>query len=59
MKTYCISIIILFIIGCRNKIKPSVEDMKIADRQFSPYSNENGYAQAFVEFAHPDAVMIR
>lgn len=44
--------------GCASR-QPSAEQLLEVDRNFSAYSKENGVARAFVEFAHPDAVLLR
>ena len=57
-RTFLILTVILVVMGC-NQQKPSVEELYKADRDFSALSEKDGFAKAFIEFAHPDAVLLR
>lgn len=50
--------IFLFLLGCHHPT-PSVEELYKADRDFSALSEKTGFANAFVEYAHEDAVLLR
>lgn len=59
MKTvFFISLILIFIFGCNLK-KSDVKELFDADKKFSDMAAEKGYPAAFIEFAHPDAVILR
>lgn len=55
---YLFPIFLLIFFGC-NTQKPDVSELFEADRKFSAMSVEKGYPEAFIEFAHPDAVILR
>ncbi|MEZ5103119.1 MAG: nuclear transport factor 2 family protein [Draconibacterium sp.] len=59
MKQLFIPILLLFIIGCGQKEKPDIEQLFEVDRRFSNSASTNGFNNAFIEFAHPDAVLLR
>jgi ketosteroid isomerase-like protein len=50
--------ILVALIGC-NKPKTSVQDLFDADMNFSQLSIDSGFAKAFIQYAHPDAVLLR
>jgi ketosteroid isomerase-like protein len=56
-------LIILFLFSlltfCKLPVKPDSEQLLKADRKFSATSVEKGFNIAFIEFAHPDAVLLR
>lgn len=45
--------------ACTPLKKISVDDIINADRKFSARAGAVGYGKAFIEFAHPDAVILR
>jgi len=52
--------ILLIAIACNtNKPAPSVKELIAVDSTFSRYSEKSGYSKAFIEFAHPDVIMLR
>ncbi len=55
---YFIPFMLVFIFGCNNQ-NPDIKELFEADRKFSAMSVEKGYPAAFIEFAHPDAVILR
>ncbi len=55
---YFIPFMLVFISGCNHQ-KPDVKELFDADKKFSDMSVEKGYPAAFIEFAHPDAVILR
>ncbi len=55
---YLFPVFLLLFFGCNIK-KPDVSELFEADRKFSAMSVEKGYPAAFIEFAHPDAVILR
>ena len=48
-----------FLMFCKPTIKAGSEQLFEADRKFSATSVEKGFNKAFIEFAHPDAVLLR
>jgi ketosteroid isomerase-like protein len=55
---YFIPFILIFIVGCILQ-KPDVKELFDIDKKFSDMSVEKGYPMAFIEFAHPDAAILR
>jgi ketosteroid isomerase-like protein len=51
--------LVLILFSCQTKIESSVEQLFKADKSFSNASEKDGYANAFIEFAHPDVVLLR
>ena len=49
---------ILFV-SCHPTQKCTVDDLLEIDKQFSKASEKNGFARAFTDFAHTDAVILR
>ncbi len=58
MKWFFAAILVLGLTSCGLK-KPSVEDLYQADRDFSALSEKAGFAEAFIRYAHDDAVLLR
>lgn len=56
-----LAVIVFFLLinACKYKPLPSPEVLLEADREFSTYSDNNGYKKAFVTFAHDQAVLLR
>ena len=50
---------VLLFLGCHTKKQPVLGELMETDRQFSEVAMETGFNKAFVEFAHPDAVLLR
>lgn len=48
-----------FLTFCKSSEKQSAEQLFEADRKFSASAIEKGFNQAFIEFAHPEAVLLR
>ena len=48
-----------FLTFCKPPAKPDKEQLLEVDRKFSSTSVEKGFNKAFIEFAHPDAVLLR
>lgn len=44
---------------CNPALKPTIDDLFEADRNFSKMAMEKGFPTAFIEYAHPDAVLLR
>lgn len=59
MKTISILMLALLVWACTNHPKPQVEQLFEADRKFSKMAMEKGFPTAFIEYAHPDAVLLR
>jgi len=59
MKHLLFPFLILFLIGCKTSDKPDVKQLFEVDRQFSDAASEIGFNKAFIEYAHPDAVLLR
>ncbi len=58
------NIFLLFIISfslasCQLKPKPNAKELMQVDKGFSAFAVEKGWKKAFIEFAHPDAVLLR
>ncbi len=47
------------LLGCKNKTKPNADQLIEIDQQFSNATAEIGFNKAFIEFAHPNAVLLR
>jgi len=58
MKYFVLLLFILFIFGCMQP-KYSVEELYKVDLEFSAKSVEVGFNRAFIEFAHPEAVLLK
>jgi ketosteroid isomerase-like protein len=48
-----------FLTFCNPPVKPDKEQLLKVDREFSATSVEKGFNNAFIGFAHPDAVLLR
>ena len=60
MKNILIALISFsFLMFCKPPEKPNSEQVLEIDRKFSAASEEQGFNQAFIEFAHPNAVLLR
>lgn len=59
MKNLTLLIILLTLTLCKPVVKPDKEELMEVDRRFSATSVEKGYNKAFIEFAHPAAVLLR
>jgi ketosteroid isomerase-like protein len=60
MKKILISLITLFFLTfCKPAEKPGAEQLLEIDRKFSATAVEKGFNTAFIEFAHPEAVLLR
>jgi len=59
MTRFWIFLLFLIISGCQMNKKPSVEELFEVDKKFSLLSTEIGYNNAFIEFAHDDAVLLK
>lgn len=59
MKIKTLFFLIMVLFSCRQTGKPQVDQLFEADKSFSAASEKIGYANAFIEFAHPNAVMLR
>lgn len=59
MKNLVLLITLLLLTFCKPGIKPDKEELLDLDRKFSSTSTEKGYNNAFIEFAHPNAVLLR
>ncbi len=46
-------------ISCQNAPTPMVDEILNADLEFSAMAVEKGYNKAFIEYAHPEAVLLR
>lgn len=51
--------LILILIACDPVENSTIDSLYEIDREFSARSAETGYDKAFVEFAHPEAVLLR
>lgn len=56
-----ISIIFIFFVlnSCVQNQKADANQLLDVDRQFSDAASEIGFNRAFIEFAHPDAILLR
>jgi ketosteroid isomerase-like protein len=60
MKKILILLITLgFLTFCKSPEKPGAEQLLEVDRSFSATAVEKGFNLAFIEFAHPEAVLLR
>lgn len=59
MKNLILLIVIFNLTFCKSSVKPDKQQLLEADRMFSATSVTQGYNLAFIEFAHPDAVLLR
>lgn len=59
MKQFFLIICGILVFSCNRAPQPSVEELFEVDRKFSQTAGEIGFNKAFIEFAHPDAVLLR
>lgn len=59
MKNLILLISLLMLTLCKPAVQPDKQELLEVDRRFSSTSTEKGYNTAFIEFAHPNAVMLR
>ena len=59
MKYLFILILVLTIVSCNNSVQGTVDRLLETDKIFSDAALEMGFNKAFIEFAHPDAVLLR
>lgn len=59
MKNQLFLIALLMLTFCKPAVKPDKQELLEIDRRFSATSVEKGFNLAFIEFAHPDAIMLR
>jgi ketosteroid isomerase-like protein len=59
MKIVFLFLIVVLFFTCQQKTEPGVDQLLDADKQFSAKAGEVGFNNAFIDFAHPDAVLLR
>ncbi len=59
MKNIFLIVVGILVISCNRPVKPSIEQLFEVDRNFSDAAGKIGFNKAFIEFAHPDAVLLR
>jgi len=59
MKTIVFLFIVFFLCGCKQSNQPAKEELFKVDLEFSEKAGEVGFNTAFIEFAHPEAVLLR
>lgn len=59
MNKFPVLILCLLMFACQTNTVNTVEELFEADRKFSSMAEEKGYNKAFIEYAHPDAVLLR
>ena len=59
MRNLILLFTLMFLASCKPSVIPGKEELLNVDRKFSATSTEKGYGAAFVEFAHPNAVLLR
>ena len=59
MKHILFLAIILSVICSNCTVQQSADQLLDVDRKFSESAGKNGFNKAFIEFAHPDAVLLR
>ena len=59
MKQFIGLALALVLLSCSTNNKPNIDQLFEVDRQFSNAATETGFNNAFIEFAHPDAVLLR
>ena len=59
MKNLVLLIALFMLAFCKPMVKPDKQELLEVDRRFSDTSVKKGYNTAFIEFAHPNAVMLR
>ena len=59
MKNLIFIVCLMLVISCNRNAKTIVEQLFDVDRNFSDSAAKIGFNKAFIEFAHPDAVLLR
>jgi len=59
MKKLIYALLIVLVFACNPAVQPSAEELIKIDEQFSSKAEEIGFAKAFIEFAHPEAILLR
>lgn len=59
MKQFYVLSLILLLLSCTSSIKSDRDQLFEVDRRFSDAATKTGFNKAFIEFAHPDAVLLR
>jgi ketosteroid isomerase-like protein len=59
MRLFQLLLFLFLIHSCGYRYQPSVNELIESDRLFSEMASEVGYGIAFIEFAHPEAVILR
>jgi len=59
MKQLLLWFLLFSLFSCHSFVQPSVEELFEADKAFSAASEKTGYAKAFIEYAHPDVVLLK
>jgi len=59
MKQLLIIFIASLLLACHSAVQPDINQLFEVDRQFSEAAGKIGFNQAFIEYAHPDAVLLR
>lgn len=59
MKQIFLAFLLCCLFSCTTKNQPDVNQLFETDKAFSEASEKTGYAKAFIEFAHPDVVLLK
>lgn len=59
MNRFFVGILFIALFSCQPIKKASVEELFKVDKEFSEMAEKSGYNKAFIEYAHPDAVLLR
>lgn len=59
MKHFILVIFGILVLSCNQTVKPDIEQLFAVDREFSNSASKKGFNEAFIEFAHPEAVLLR
>lgn len=59
MHNYILVFLALLLTACHPATQPDASELFEADRNFSKAAAELGFNRAFIEFAHPGAVLLR
>jgi len=59
MKIAALLLMVSLFVSCKPNHTAGVEELFETDRNFSALAAEKGYDVAFIEYAHPDAVLFR
>ncbi len=52
-------LLILFLFSCNCKTEPDPQQLMDVDSAFSALAEKYGWKKAFIEYAHPDAILLR